>query len=328
MRRLRLSQKEKQIIAEVELDAQRTSQSVAKVLRIRDYTVQLTLRGLKERGVIKLKPFVDVSRLGKLNIAVYFATALTKQNLQATFLKQVIKCPQVAFFQSLAGDYNFVAVLHLNRLNDIQTFIRNLSMWSNGSIVLKSIIPRVGYQQYRRKYLTAPSKDEKSLTALTAVEAITLSSDEIALLSYLSSDSVESIRQAARELRLPYSTVDHRYQQLLQKKVIVGWFYDIKEDFLDVQRFKLLISCKQINVQFETRIEHFARTHPNIIYILYTLGEWDFELGVECSHAVDVMHIIESLYESFGTELSAIRSVTELSTLKFTMFPEPPRLIE
>jgi len=52
-----------------------------------------------------------------------------------------------------------------------------------------------------------------------------------------------------------------------------------------------------------------------------TLGEWDFEVGLECSQASVVMNIVASLYESFPAQIANIRSVTELETLKFTMFP-------
>lgn len=320
-----LSPQERRILGVVELDAHRSSREVAKQLRIQDYTVQHALRRLRERGAIQIRPFIDVARLGKTDVGVFFSLGLTQQRAYAKFMKKLVDSPQVAFVQSLAGDYHFIASLHCYSLHDAQRFVHSLSEWSGGAVISKTVVPRVRYYQYRRKYLTGVLKHEPALVALESVEHISLSREEHQLLTYLSHTPPESIRHAARALGQPSSSVDHRYKQLLDKEIVRGWFYDIAQEFLPVQSFKLLISCRQVAPDFLKSIERFARYHPNVAYILETLGSWDFEIGVECIHAGEITALIALLHETFPNHISAIRSLTELNTYKFSMFPGEAR---
>jgi DNA-binding Lrp family transcriptional regulator len=319
---MKLTAQEKRIIGEIELDALAAGQDIARALRLKTHTVQHVIRRLKDKNAIQLKPFIDVSRLGKIDVAVFFSLAITAQKSLAHLISRLIKSSSVAFLQSLAGDYQFVAVLHCQDLKEARAFLRGLSEWSGGSIVSKAVIPRVRYRQYRRKFLSAPKKPEPFLEALGATEPIDLSKEERVLLAYFARGGIDSIRQAARDLQLSYSTTDYRYRQLVTKGLITGWFYDVNEAFLETQKFKLLIACKHLAQDLERKLEHFARAHPNITYFLETLGEWDFEIGIECSQMSEVMNIVALIHESFPNEISTIKAITELQTLKFSMFPE------
>jgi DNA-binding Lrp family transcriptional regulator len=222
----------------------------------------------------------------------------------------------------MAGDFHFLAALHATNLNEVHAFLRSLSEWSQGAISSKEVSPRVGYRQYRRKYLTGVRTDEPCFVALESPSQIDLSSAELQLLTYLANGPFDSIRHAARTLGEPYSTIDRRYQQLIDKGVIRGWFYDIDEHALGIHRFKLLVTCRRLTTEFETRLENYSRRHRHITNLLQTLGTWDFEIGVECVHSADVMSMIAGLYEEFPQDISSIRSLTELETYKFNMFPE------
>jgi DNA-binding Lrp family transcriptional regulator len=287
---------------------------------MRSDNVQHVIRRLKARGAIELKPFIDVSRLGQVNIAVFFSVALTKRTALATLLRNIIQYPRVTFLQSLAGDYHFYAALDCPTLGEIHDFLRKLSTWAGGAIISKSVVPRTKYIQYRRKYLTGVKKKEEALIALDSKDRIEISADERILLGALVKPAMESIRQVARDLRLPFSTVDYRYQQLLKKQVIRGWFYDVADEFTGTQRFKALITCRYLASDFEEKFEQFLRYHPHVTYLLQTIGEWDFEIGVECFRPEDMMNFITLTHETFPTEVSHITSVTELTNLKFVMF--------
>ena len=283
--------------------------------------MQHALRSLRERGAIQIRPFIDVSKLGRTDVGVFFSLGLTQQRAYAKFMRKLVESPAVAFVKSLAGDYHFIASLHCHSLHEAQRFVHNLSEWSGGSVISKTVAPRVRYHQYRRKHLTGPLSVEPALVALDSIGSVPLSPEEQQLLAYLSHTPPESIRHAARALGQPASSVDHRYKQLVDNQIIRGWFYDITEDFLPVQSFKLLVSCRQLSPDFSTNLERFARKHLNITYLLETLGAWDFEIGVECGHPGDITALIALLHENFPHHIAAIRSLTELNTYKFSMFP-------
>jgi DNA-binding Lrp family transcriptional regulator len=318
----KISKSDAELLGAIELNADRPSREVAKQLKRRDYSVQHALRRLKERKIIQMKPFVDISLLGTIDVGVYFSLGITRQRELSRFLKQVVDCPKVAFVQSMAGDFYFLAALHAVNLNEVRSFLRSLSEWSHGAITSKEVSPRVGYRQYRRKYLTSVRADEPSFVALESTSRVELSSGEMQLLACLANGNFDSIRHVARILGLPYSTVDRRYQQLLDKGVIRGWFYDIDESVLGINRFKLLVTCRRLTVDFESRLENFSRRHRHVTNLLRTLGSWDFEIGVEYAHSADVMSMIAGLYEEFPEDISSIRSLTELETYKFNMFPD------
>ncbi|MFO0417582.1 MAG: winged helix-turn-helix transcriptional regulator [Pseudomonadota bacterium] len=317
----KLRQHEAKILEHLELNAQLSSREVAKRLRLREATVQHTLRKLRERGAVQIRPFIDISALGLLDVGIFFSLAITQQRLYSKFMQRLISSPRVTFVHTVAGDFNFLAALHCHSLSEAQEFLHDISKWSAGSVITKSVSPRLRYHQYRRKYLTEVRPKEVALVALNSNKRVELSPDEFKLLAHLSDSNTDSIREAARQLGEPASTIDYRYKQLVEKGIIRGWFYDINDIALTSQRFKLLISCKQLSVELTTAIEAFTRFHPRVTYMLETLGEWDFEIGIECGRTADVMEIISLIYERFPTQISGIRSLTELDSYKFNMFP-------
>jgi DNA-binding Lrp family transcriptional regulator len=317
----KLRQHEAKILEHLELDAQLSSRDVAKQLRVRESTVQHTLRKLRERGAIQIRPFIDVSALGLMDVGIFFSIAVTQQRLYSKFMERLVSSPQVTFIQTVAGDFNFLVALHCRLLSDAHTFLCDLSKWSGGAVIAKAVAPRLRYHQYRRKYLTGVRQKEPALVALDSMKREELAGDELKLLAHLSQTNTDSIREAARQLGEPASTTDYRYKELVEKGIIRGWFYDIDDAVLMTQRFKLLLSCKQLSEELTRSMEAFSRFHPRVTYMLETLGEWDFEIGIECGRTAEVMAIISLIYESFPTQISNIRSLTELDNYKFTMFP-------
>lgn len=317
----KLTERERSIIGLVELDPLAPAGAVAKQLRLRESAVQHSLRSLRERGVLELKPFIDVSTLRRSNIGIFFSLGLSRGRAYAKFMQRLIASPSVALVHSMAGDFHFLVALHCEDLREVSALQCLLSEWSDGAVIMKSIVPRLKYIQYRRKYLTGIRPKEPSLTALIETEEPELSHEELKLLRFLSKSNSSSIRDAARQLGIPHSTVDYRYQQLVKKRVIKGWFYAINSSYLSVQCYKLLVSCKHLTSNLHTQIAQFALKHVRVTYLLETLGPWDFEIGIECESSSDVMAIIALLYESFPEEISTIRSLTELDIYKFNMFP-------
>jgi DNA-binding Lrp family transcriptional regulator len=241
-------------------------------------------------------------------------------------MQRLIDSPAVAFVHSMAGDFHFLAALHCSDLREVSRLQCSLSEWSDGAVITKSVVPRLKYIQYRRKYLTEVRPKEPSLVALVESEQADISQEELTLLRFLSKSNNNSIRDAARQLGVPHSTVDYRYRQLVNKRIIKGWFYSINYSYLPVQCYKLLVSCKQLTPNLHTRIAQFTLEHSRITYLLETLGAWDFEICVECESTSEVMEIIALLYEAFPQEISTIRSLTELDVYKFNMFPGSSRI--
>lgn len=317
----KLTERERAIIGLVELEPLAPARAIAKQLRLRESAVQHTLRNLRTRGVLELKPFIDVSTLGRSDVGIFFSLGLTRKPAYAKFMQRLIASPSVAFVHSVAGDFHFLVALHCKDLREVRDFQYSLSEWSGGSVIMKSIVPRVKYIQYRKKYLTQVRPKEPYLAALVEKEQLDISPEELELLRFLSKSNSSSMRDAARQLGIPHSTVDYRYRQLVKKRIIKGWLYSINYSHLPVQCYKLLVSCKQLTPTLHTRLAQFTLQHPRVTYLLETLGAWDFEIGVECENTSDVMTIIASLYEFFPDEISIIRSLTELDSYKFNMFP-------
>ena len=151
MDRGQLTAQEVRILSQVELDAERSPREVARALRMKASTVQYALRRLRERQIVNPRPFIDVTMLGKIDVGLFFSAALTARRSYDRLLRNIIASPQVSFVQTLAGDFHFVAVIHCNTLKEAHAFLCTLSEWADGAQIAKAVLPRVGYNQYRRK---------------------------------------------------------------------------------------------------------------------------------------------------------------------------------
>jgi DNA-binding Lrp family transcriptional regulator len=174
---------------------------------------------------------------------------------------------------------------------------------------------------YPRRYLSPKRFSVKPLQSKFTKDQVELDDLDYKILLQAAQPGEVSNRQLAQKLAIPASTVDLRIRKLTERGVITGQFLAIDCTKYGYQPFKLLVYGKGINPDLSAELQKFCDRHPNVVYLIECLGNWDYEIGVEVSQTEEVTRIMQEIFEEFGAQVNTIKLLTKFRDIKFRWFP-------
>jgi DNA-binding Lrp family transcriptional regulator len=298
-----------------------TVADLSKQTSFRAGKVQYALRRLKEdRGLI-IRPFINVFASGAHYVAVYanlHAPGMRARTALLTFLR---KERRVGWCGELIGDYEIAFTISCSHLCEIPKLFERMTEVTNVELGEYVLSPRIGFSFFKRKFLTRLPVKSDSLDAEYLPEPCALDQMDRRILKTLAEERFDSVREVARLLKEPISTIDRRVRELREKKVILGDFVDISPTQLQVNPYRLLIRTKGLYSGGKQRLYEFARNHPRVIFLIETLGLYDIEIGLELSSAEMIMEVISDFNEQFGSQIHTLRSLMETRVVKWSNYP-------
>src|SRR5215213_1469247 len=119
-----LSAADRLILSAVHLDANRPIASIVRLTGVRAHTGQYSLASLRESGLIRRRPIIDVHRLGYAQYACFlnvrFASAGARERLLGFFSSS----PHISHVFELGGEYQYGVVLTVDDFYRVHWFLR------------------------------------------------------------------------------------------------------------------------------------------------------------------------------------------------------------
>ncbi len=98
------------------------------------------------------------------------------------------------------------------------------------------------------------------------------------ILRLLSRNSRMAATQIAKKVRLSRDAVGYRINRLVDKKVILGFFAEIKYRKLGFYTFDLLLQIDERNAEKSNRLMEEIKSHPNVVNVTQYNDKWDMEI--------------------------------------------------
>lgn len=98
---MKLSQKEADILGCIELRGEIAVEDIRKETGYREHTIRYCLKRLKDRGIIRKSPFVNVSMLGYGMHNVFFSVGSENNRLKSQLTKALIDTPEVLWLAEM-----------------------------------------------------------------------------------------------------------------------------------------------------------------------------------------------------------------------------------
>ena len=319
---MRLTDKEADVLAAVQLSAERAIGGTAAELGYRQHTVRYYLEQLKFKNIIQAYPYIDVSMMGLTRYFVLFTTASQSSSTDQAFLDHLVASPEVYWVMELGGDYQYACCLCAQNEYAVARFFDALADRFGSLFFEKSISSVVFSAIFGRKYLSKKVPTPKPILRTSSGES-TAAVDEVdrMILSRLSQEAFSSWREFARLTGLPASTVDYRIKKLKSSRILLGMPYSINPAAYGMLQFRLMMYTRGFGSAFRERLYAFCAKHPNVVSFVHFLGDWDYDCRIEVADARDANAIRQTLYETFGRELIAVKVIPQFEELKFTMYP-------
>lgn len=316
-----LTKRERDIFALIEFDMEIGALAVAKELRASAATVNYTLRRLIDKEIIRPRCFINSFALGLHDVGFFFSLSEQSQNSRQKLIRKFQQDESVAYFGSVLGDFQYVAVILCRGLSEFSSIIARLTAHQEEIVSDKCIVPRLSVKRFARKYINPRLASKRILTLDSAGKRYEIDATDEKLIMNLGNSPFQSLRELARATGFPLATVDRRVKQLRSAGVIQGFFYDLNVAKIGVQSFRLLVRVQGLSCAVRQRIVDLCAKHPLASYLIEVLGSWDFEIGVETTDPRKISPFIEELYTATQCRVSEVKVLTELEDFICRHYP-------
>ncbi|MBX7143293.1 MAG: Lrp/AsnC family transcriptional regulator [Oligoflexia bacterium] len=315
-----LSERERIVLGACELDAEVSMQEIARRTGYRAHQVAYVLRSLKDRKAVRIRPFVNLMALGYSDYGAFFSLASKSPQARRAIEARIMKHPNVAWCGKMVGEYQYGLSIVVHQTNELEACFEHLEGRNEEVVARKVICPRMRFRLFPRKYLSryAP-KLERVFGHMSGAVAV----DDLDKRILYTLDQLEdySLRRVAQILSVNVRTVERRVQCLREAGILPGFFYDIQPSTLGVETYRVLVTWAGAGQGSRVDLLEFCRAHRQVVFLNEEFGRWDFEIGIETGRASDVSTFNEELTDRFGSSISDLSVMAEVSTLKWSFFP-------
>jgi DNA-binding Lrp family transcriptional regulator len=321
-----LSEREMRLLACIHHRANEPMKVWEKITGMREHAMRYAIGGLEERGVIVgTTPFIDMYMLGLVDYTVYFSVSTAKKELRDRLIGGLKRSRLVSWLCELGGDYQYGVTICAAHVSEAARLMNALSSQYGNIISDKLVLIRLSFTAFGCKYLWpggAPIPVLKYGSLEEKVERTAVDEIDRHILGAAANLPHRSMRELARLVKIPLSTVERRIRRLEQTQVIRGYIYRLNPAKFGMQRFKLLLFSRGINPRLAARLFKFCWKHPQVLNFSEFLGPWDYELTIEVGNTSEVAALVRTISDSFPDEITGIKSMAVFESMKFTGYPD------
>jgi DNA-binding Lrp family transcriptional regulator len=323
---MKLTEREKAIIAAMHLEADTPAVEIQRILGFREATVRHCIKRLIDKGLLRFYPFINVYPLGFNAYSLYFSLSDKGKQVRSDLMQHFKASPQVSWIAEIGGRYQLCITFLAKDLIQVQHFLEKVSAVFPDVFAEKVISPQLELTLFGPKYLGYPQLGRSWIKWGVTDSQVVLDDLDHKILSNLEQSHYSSLSMFARQLSLPVSTVNWRVKQLEKRGVIVGFVHLINTSMLGMHTYKLLVSARSAQDDFRKALFGFAAEHPNITTFIQCIGGWDFELGVEIEDAAGVSRITQSMQKLLSNNIHSVEVIPQFKELKIACYPFKPAM--
>lgn len=317
----KLRHKQSALIALLEFQPDTTLRTLAKKLAQKPTTVAYNIESLRSRNLIKRRAIVNFLALGYMAQTIYFSLSSGDEKARLKFINNLAKTESVAWLGSILGEYEFGLTVLVKNPLQAQELLERLVFDCKVSISERIISSRSAVYFFGRRYLSPlPETQKREAFELKYLPDTAIDQTDHGILSVLANQPVSSVRELARILGLSFATADRRYNLLKEKRIILGEIYDIDSDALGFGSFRLLVRAK-MDKTAKSKILNFAKSTPQVVFLLEAFGTWDYELDIEVNDMLEAVAMKRMLLTYASDSINEIKLLGESEDYRLSFYP-------
>ncbi|MCB0351927.1 MAG: winged helix-turn-helix transcriptional regulator [Bdellovibrionales bacterium] len=318
---MRLSTKEADVLAAVELRASMRVDEIREELGYRAHTVRYALSSLRQRQIIWRLPFINVRALGYTIHNLYISVGSEKKSHRQSFLAALLNEPEVLRISELGSEYQYGLEVCAKNLSDVGLLVRRIASQFEHFHFEKAVASQLATTYLPRRYLSSKMVRSKPLQIARTDRIFDVDEIDEKILRVLARGGEMTRAGLAREVAVPVTTLDARLKRLESRGIVGGYIYHVVPAAYQMQSHTLLLQMRNLNRETLNKLFVFAEQHPAVVRITECFGSWDFELGIEVRLPSEVAEVQESLYEAIGDHVHLVKSLCKYRDLKVQFYP-------
>jgi DNA-binding Lrp family transcriptional regulator len=305
---MKVSEREMQVAAIAQFRRDETVSSLARRAGMRSHNFLYALRRLQAAGVLRPWVFINPFKIGYEEIELLFTIGSGAQRQRTQFQNFLQTHPQVIWYGSLGGDYQYGVRIIADGPMDCQKFLEEIDLRFHSLVARKSLVHILSFTSLPKRYLNRGKRVQSApgIEIKPDSKRAELDSLDYKILQALLASPLASEREVARVTGYARATVAAHLAKLRREGVLLGSVFLIGARSLGYHAYRMLIYGRGVRQDLTKKISQFVEAENSVVNVTHCLGEWDFELSIEVQDPMESAEKVSALYDHCGASVERI----------------------
>ncbi len=317
---IKLSQKDRKILAILSINARATYSQIGVKTRMHKDTVAYRIKQLEKNSIIYgYTAFFDYSLLGYRVYKIYIKFKGLKHEDHEQIIDYLKKQKNVGWLAEGNGSWDMIIGVNEYNVQDFYTLKLAFESKFSYNIAEISTSTQIQAYFYPRTYIYPSHREEVILYSNR--KNIVIDKKDKDILTELAVNSRNSIINIADKTKLSVRTVGYRINQLEKRKVILQCRASINLEKINHIFIKAFIKLHDITTETRRKILLFFRQNNNVVHNVESLGEWELEPEFEIENISEFHRILNEFRVRFSSNIIRIDSMIINKEHKYRYVP-------
>lgn len=312
-----LDAKDRKILNLLAQNARQPYSGIAKKVKLSKDAVRYRLNNLIKSGVIQgFSAVVDIAKLGYTPFHVF----LKLNRMDNTIEKRITQIFTAYDFTRavirFTGEYDFQLSVVAKGISDFDRILTIIANDCSGYlrdydilITVKSIkfgaLPGeiLPYSKIKEKSFVPDKKD-------------------IAILREIADNASVPLYTIAKKLSFSLDTVRYRLKKLKEAGILLRFMPALDYSVLGYNVYVVLLSVEGLDSKKELSLKRFLKSENNVLWAIKTVGKYNFMFFVCAKYLNELHSTLNSLRNSFGSNIKSYTVLITYEEYKYTYFPQ------
>ena len=319
--------KDRKILHQLDIDSRQSNSEIAKKVGLSKQVVGFRIKRLLTENIISsFHCVIDISKLG-FTIHKNF---LRLQNLNREKEKELVgflkNNPHVVWVASCDGKFDLAFGTWAKDMAFLDKTITELNKKFGEFIAERQIATIIQGNYFVRDYLIHNKKSSTYRNSFfgSIPLPVKIDSHDWKILALLGKNARTSVVDIAAEITLSVDAIAQRIKKLEKSGVIQHYNIVPNEPKYLYLHYKVLVGFRNLSEERERSLREYCRINSHIVYIVKSLGPWEFEIDMDVENAEQFREIMMDIKTTFSDILKDYSALHIYQVHKYNFCPSIP----
>ena len=316
--------KDRKILYELDTNSRQSNSEIAKKVGLSKQVVGFRIKRLvKEKVILCFYPIIDVSKLGFTIHKNFLRLQNIDRDKEKELVDFLVEHPNVVWVAQCDGKFDLAFGTWAKDMAFLDETITELHRKFGMYIAERQIATIIRGEYFIRDYLVQRVKQSASRESFFGAipTPIKMDNTDWKILFRLSKNSRIPTVDIATEVKLSADATAERIKKIEISGIIKHYNIVPNESKYPYLHYKVLIGLKDVTEEKERSLKEYCRVNPHIVYIVKSLGPWEFEIDMEVESAEQFRGIMMDIKTKFSDILKEYSALHIYQVHKYNFCP-------
>ncbi len=319
---LKLDQFDKKILQILLSNSKERVTSLGKKIHLSRENVNYRLKRLVNAGIIK--DFTTEFNENALRIKhhVLFAQLMRlKADTEKEIFDYLKQHKYISWIGTAAGKWTLIFDVYLPEDVELSQIISELLLKFGTHIEEYTVLQLESGEYFFEKFI-----EQKPISIFPKekkkIPNNRLDSIDYKIMSFLNKNSRINYAELSEKIGLTANGIKNRLKYLEQMKIVQKYSLTLDFKKFGYEWYGIQLKLIKFDPVTLTKIQHFFKNHPKIIFYYKYIGPWDYDLGLIAKNSTEMREFINELRTKFPEELKLTDVFITLEEIRGYQLPD------